>query len=80
MPAVHGRRKDTLPAQGGANARGPWIETITWKPRAFIYHQFLSGEASQRILLWVDLCTTFLSWARLHYNCKSPSWANAMCK
>ncbi|KAG2496026.1 hypothetical protein HYH03_005948 [Edaphochlamys debaryana] len=44
---------DPSPAQGE-----PWIETVSWAPRAFVYHHFLSPEECDHL---IDLATSRLS-------------------
>lgn len=35
-------------------AKRPWIEQVSWKPRAYLYHNFLSEEEADHI---VELAT-----------------------
>ena len=51
------RGETTLPLELSHAKRGmnPWIETISWSPRAFIYHGFLTqDECSHLIQLAVN--------------------------
>lgn len=32
------------------NSDEPWVETLSWTPRAFLYHNFLSGEEADYII------------------------------
>jgi hypothetical protein len=33
-----------------ANSTSPWIETLSWKPRAFLYHNLLSPEEADHLI------------------------------
>jgi len=32
------------------NTRKPWVEAVSWHPRAFVYHNFLSHEECDHIV------------------------------
>mmetsp|Transcript_15986 Transcript_15986/g.34537 ORF Transcript_15986/g.34537 Transcript_15986/m.34537 type:complete len:272 (+) Transcript_15986:87-902(+) len=36
--------------KAGSSTRGPWVETISWRPRAFIYHGFLTHEECDHLI------------------------------
>ncbi|KAG2430885.1 hypothetical protein HXX76_009858 [Chlamydomonas incerta] len=40
----------TVPADGAAAAAAPWIETVSWVPRAFVYHGFLSPQECDHLI------------------------------
>jgi hypothetical protein len=63
-------RMCALPTQdvrgtGDPSSTKPWVEAISWHPRAFVYHNFLSAEASL-----APLCRSHVSsQARQHCTC-----------
>lgn len=42
-------KSTTVPADSG-DVGAPWIETISWVPRAFIYHGFLSHAECDHLI------------------------------
>lgn len=35
---------------GGDQARRPWLEQLSWKPRAYLWHNFLTHEECDHIV------------------------------
>lgn len=38
------------PTGGSGSSSGPWIETLSWSPRVFLYHNFLTDEETDHII------------------------------
>jgi prolyl 4-hydroxylase len=38
------------PAFGLAGSSRPWIEHISWRPRAYVFHNLLSNEEVEHVL------------------------------
>ena len=34
----------------GDDSRRPWVEVLSWKPRAYLYHNFLTHEECDHII------------------------------
>ena len=52
FPHVAGEHsvKDVRGVVKDVNTTKPWVEAVSWKPRAFVYHNFLSAEECDYIV------------------------------
>jgi hypothetical protein len=41
---------DKVQIDGAYKEGEPWIETLSWSPRSFLYHNFLSDEETKHIM------------------------------
>ena len=50
LPAAMGQEDSSKPAANATHRATPWIEALSWRPRAFLYHNFLSLEECDHII------------------------------
>ncbi|GFH26356.1 uncharacterized protein HaLaN_24493 [Haematococcus lacustris] len=48
--AGHLTRCATTPSQQPSDDKKPWVQVLSWKPRAFVYHHFLSDAEAAHII------------------------------